>query len=105
MVTMGIPCEIPITGLIKVVPLIYGKPHFSAGVYMVLGVRDTITSGGVFSTEWELLKMVQEEEQETYYEEPKTEEQPDKYTPEEEVRHKWTTSKIKSFVSKQQGGN
>lgn len=56
LVTLGIPCEIPITGRIKVVPMIYGKPHASAGVYMVLGIRDMITTAG-FQTEWELMKI------------------------------------------------
>ena len=57
MVTMGIPCEIPITGIIKIVPMIYGQPHFSNGNYMILGNTDEISSNGNFTTSWDLMKI------------------------------------------------
>ena len=56
MLTMGIPCEIPITGTIKIIPMIYGQPHFSNGIYMVLGTTDEINNGGGFTTSWELMR-------------------------------------------------
>lgn len=62
MITMGIPYSIPATGRIKVVPLIYGQPHFSQGTYIVLQTRDVISSGGVYTTEWNLLKEARIEE-------------------------------------------
>lgn len=55
MVLQGIPAEIPLTGLIKVVPLIYGQEHHSAGVYMVETSVDQIDMNG-FSTTLQLLK-------------------------------------------------
>lgn len=57
MVTTGIPCELPITGVIKIVPMIYGQPHFSNGNYMILGNTDEIDSGGRFTTSWDLMKI------------------------------------------------
>lgn len=57
MVTMGIPCEIPITGIIKIVPMIYGQPHFSNGNYMILSNTDEISSNGNFTTSWDLMKI------------------------------------------------
>ena len=74
MTTVGIPYSIPITGRIKIVPLIYGQPHFSSGTYIVLQTRDVISSGGVFTTEWNLLKETRIEElqkdKDTKYTEP-----------------------------------
>lgn len=57
MVTAGIPCEIPITGVIRIVPMIYGQPHFSAGNYLVKSTRDIINTNGWFTTEWDLQKI------------------------------------------------
>lgn len=65
MVTMGIPCEIPITGTIKIIPMIYGQPHFSNGIYMVLGITDEINNGGGFTTSWELMRTDKAVETET----------------------------------------
>lgn len=59
LVTMGIPCHIPITGRIKVVPLIYTIPHHSQGVYLINGTTDQITSNGFFTT-WNLMKYIEE---------------------------------------------
>jgi len=63
MITVGIPCEIPITGLIRIVPLIYGQKHHSAGIYMVLRTSDRLTTQG-FETSWELIKVVKTEVEE-----------------------------------------
>ncbi len=59
LITMGIPCHIPITGRIKVVPLIYTIPHHSQGVYLINGTTDQITSNGFFTT-WNLMKYIEE---------------------------------------------
>ena len=55
LITMGVPCPIPIVGKIRVVPLIYTKPHHSEGIYLVNGTTDQITSNGFFTT-WNLMK-------------------------------------------------
>ena len=52
----GMPCDIPIGMFIKVIPLLYGKPHHSAGTYMIKKSSDTIDSGG-FQTTIDLIKI------------------------------------------------
>jgi len=47
---VGVPCEVPIGAYIKVVPLIYGKPHHTQGTYMVTKCTDIIDSGGFISS-------------------------------------------------------
>lgn len=60
--TIGIPCEIPLTGIIQINALIgYNdntavRAHHSSGKYMVQGVEDLINQGG-FTTTWDLLKV------------------------------------------------
>lgn len=54
---LGLPCEIPIGTIIKIVPLIYGVPHFSQGFYMITGMNDKISTGG-FLTTIELQRMM-----------------------------------------------
>lgn len=54
---LGLPCEIPIGTVIKIVPLIYGIPHFSQGFYMVTGLSDRINTGGYLTT-IELTKLI-----------------------------------------------
>lgn len=61
MTTIGIPSEIPITGKIKIVPMIYGQAHHSQGVYEVLKITDTINNGGTFITNWELIKVTSDQ--------------------------------------------
>lgn len=56
MILTGIPCDIPIGMYIKVIPLLYGKPHNSAGLYMVTKSEDQIDSGG-FQTTLDLIKI------------------------------------------------
>lgn len=57
MTLVGIPCDIPIGMYIKVIPLLYGIPHNSAGLYMVLKSEDQIDSGG-FVTTLNLMKIM-----------------------------------------------
>ena len=60
LVTVGIPAYIPITGAIKVVPMIYGSVHHSAGVYLIQGTTDSLTPSG-FTTTWDLIKLYEGE--------------------------------------------
>lgn len=55
MTIMGAPCEVPMTGKIKVSARMGNQLHHSSGVYMVLGKTDKISSAGFF-TELELFK-------------------------------------------------
>jgi hypothetical protein len=55
MTIIGAPCEVPMTGKIKVTARIGNEIHHSSGVYMVLGKVDKISSAGFF-TELELFK-------------------------------------------------
>jgi len=57
MTLIGCPCEVPITGRIKIKPTIYTEPHHSAGVYMILKKKDNISNSGYFTT-LELFKCV-----------------------------------------------
>lgn len=56
LIIQGMPCDIPIGMYIKVIPLLYGQPHHSAGIYMVTKSSDTIDSGG-FQTSLDLIKL------------------------------------------------
>lgn len=56
MILTGLPCDIPIGMYIEVIPLLYGKPHNTAGLYMVTKSEDQIDSGG-FQTTLELIKI------------------------------------------------
>lgn len=55
MTLLGCPCEVPMTGKIKVIAKMGNENHHSSGVYMILGKTDKISSGGFFS-EFELFK-------------------------------------------------
>ena len=57
MTLLGVPCEVPMTGKIKVIAKMGNEDHHSSGVYMVLGNTDKINSSGFF-TELELFKFV-----------------------------------------------
>ena len=50
MTTIGIPCEVPMCAIIKVIAKIYNAEHHSSGYYYVLGKEDSITSSGYFTT-------------------------------------------------------
>lgn len=54
---MGCPCEVPITGKIKINALIGTQLHHTSGIYMILGKKDNISSSGFYST-FELFKVV-----------------------------------------------
>lgn len=56
MTTIGLPCEIPMTGTMRIKPLMYGTEHHSGGIYMCLGKKDTISSSG-FYTDIKLFKV------------------------------------------------
>lgn len=60
LILVGVPCEIPIGAYIKIVPLIYGKPHHTGGTYMITKATDNIDSGG-FITTLDLVKINSEE--------------------------------------------
>lgn len=68
MVTLGVPAPIPITGKIRVTPLIYGSAHHSEGIYMVKSTTDLLNSNG-FETTWELQKIVDIEAANSFYDE------------------------------------
>ena len=53
----GIPADIPIGAIISVNPMFYGQKHHTAGLYMVIGGRSNITSGG-FTTNLSLFKII-----------------------------------------------
>lgn len=74
MTTLGIPEDIPITGLIQVNPIIYGQKHHSAGVYRIQTTSDTISAGGQFTTTWNLLKVTEslQIQSETFDDKPST---------------------------------
>lgn len=57
---VGIPADIPIGVLIRVRPLIYGREHHTAGVYMITGASSNITSNG-FTTNLKLVKYISED--------------------------------------------
>jgi hypothetical protein len=57
MTTLGVPCEVPMTGKIRVIAKMGTENHLSSGIYMVLGKTDKISSSGFFS-EFELFKFV-----------------------------------------------
>lgn len=56
----GIPADIPIGVLITVRPLIYGKEHHTAGVYLITGASSNITSNG-FTTNLKLVKYISDD--------------------------------------------
>ena len=56
MTTIGVPCEIPITGLLGIHPIIYDSEHHSGGTYMVTEIEDVINASG-FTTNWKLMKV------------------------------------------------
>ena len=62
MTTVGMPFEeITIaTTLFKIVPLIYGRAHFTQGNYMVTGIRDIIDANG-YSTTFQLMRVVDQD--------------------------------------------
>ena len=53
---IGLPCEVMINTVIKIVPLIYGVQHFSAGYYVVTGVTDEISQNG-YTTQISLMRL------------------------------------------------
>lgn len=55
--TLGVPALIPITGIIKIVPIIYNTPHHSQGKYLITGTKDLLNSGAGYETTWELMKI------------------------------------------------
>ena len=55
MTLIGVPCEVPMTGKIRVIAKMGTQNHHSSGVYMILGKTDKINSSGFFS-EFELYK-------------------------------------------------
>lgn len=62
METFGVPCELPITGIIEINALvgyrgnISGRRHHTSGKYQILGSEDIINSSG-FTTIWHLQKV------------------------------------------------
>lgn len=58
MTTIGVPCEVPMTGTIKIIAKMGSEKHHSSGVYIVLGKTDKISSGGFFS-DFELFKITE----------------------------------------------
>jgi len=58
MTTVGMPFEeITIgTTMFKIVPLIYGRAHFTQGDYMVTGIRDIVDANG-YSTTFQLMRV------------------------------------------------
>ena len=56
MTILGCPCEVPMTGKIKVIAKMGNENHHSSGVYMILGKTDKISSSGFFS-EFKLFKI------------------------------------------------
>ena len=58
MTTVGMPFEeIEIaTTMFKIVPLIYGRAHFTQGDYMVTGIRDIIDANG-YTTSFQLMRV------------------------------------------------
>ncbi len=59
--TLGVPDDVPILTHMKVVPLIYGKPHHTAGEYYSTKQTDSLSSAGYTST-FELFKVAGGEE-------------------------------------------
>lgn len=59
---IGIPCDIPLGAFIKINPLIYGKLHHTAGVYMITKATSNLDGGG-FTTSLELIKVPLEEKE------------------------------------------
>ena len=57
LVVQGCPCEVPLTGKIKVQAMMGNQEHDSSGVYYILGKKDTLNNSGYF-TEFELFKLV-----------------------------------------------
>lgn len=55
--TLGVPALIPITGIIKIVPIIYTTPHHSQGKYLITGTKDLLNSSVGYETTWELMKI------------------------------------------------
>ena len=55
--TLGVPELIPITGIIKIVPIIYTTPHHSKGKYLITGTKDLLNSSVGYETTWELMKI------------------------------------------------
>ena len=56
MTTIGCPCEVPMTGKIKINALMGEELHHSSGIYMVLKKTDTINNSGFWS-DFELFKI------------------------------------------------
>lgn len=57
LVVQGCPCEVPLTGKIKVQAMMGNQEHDSSGVYYILGKKDTLNNSGYF-TAFELFKLV-----------------------------------------------
>ena len=53
---LGIPADIPIGAYIEINPLIYGRKHHTAGIYVITGARCDISSNG-FRTNLNLMKV------------------------------------------------
>lgn len=56
MIIQGSPCEIPMTGKIRVNALMHTQKHHSSGIYYILGINDIMNSSGYF-TELDLFKV------------------------------------------------
>lgn len=58
LVTQGLPCEVPMTGKIKVRAMLgnFNQTHQSSGIYFVIGKKDIMNSSG-FTTEFKLVKL------------------------------------------------
>jgi hypothetical protein len=54
--TLGIPAQIDISTVVKVVPLVYGKAHHTQGNYMITSITDNIDTSG-FNTTLEMFKL------------------------------------------------
>lgn len=56
LVVQGCPCEVPMTGRIKINAMIGTQLHHSSGTYFIVGKTDTLNSSGYF-TEFQLFKV------------------------------------------------
>jgi len=47
---IGLPCEVQIGTYVKIIPLIYGEAHMSAGYYLIQKMTDNISTSGYLTT-------------------------------------------------------